>query len=109
MFWWGSWSLLLLGIPLCLCVSVVQFHGHGPAPVADAGADVPGHGAGGGPGVAGEQGLDDGEVFAGLLAQAVEVVAGLVVGPGHVAEGAEEGLEAADFLGEERVPAGVGD
>ena len=52
---------------------------------------MPGHGPGGLLWIASEQGLDDGEVFVGLLGQAVEVVAGLAVLPGHVAEGPEQG------------------
>ena len=40
--------------------------------------------------VAGQQGLDDRQVLAGLLGQPAVVVAGLVVLPGDVAEGAEQ-------------------
>ena len=45
----------------------------------------------------------------GLLGQAVVVVAGGVVLPGHVAEDAEQRLEPADFLAQEGVAARVGD
>ncbi len=67
-----------------------------------------GHGAGGRPGVAGQQRLDDGQVLAAFLGEAVAVVAGLVALPGDVAEGAEEGLEPAQLLAQKGVAAGVG-
>src|SRR5437660_304313 len=64
-----------------------------PRPVLDPRADMPRHGPGGFPGVAVEQGPDDGQVLARLLAQSLIVVAGRVPLPGHVAEGAEQRLQ----------------
>jgi len=64
--------------------------------------------AGGGPAVPLQQGLDDGEMFVGLLGEAVEVVAGLVLFPGHVTEGPKEDFQPADLVGQEGVAARVG-
>ena len=60
-------------------------------------------------GVAGAKGLDDGEMFARLLRQPAKVVAGFVVLPGHVAKGAEQRLQPANLVSEERVAARFGD
>jgi hypothetical protein len=70
---------------------------------------VSGHGEGGGAGVASDQRLDDGQVLAGLLGQAAVVVAGLMLGVRHIAEGAEKDLQTSQFLGQEGVAARSGD
>ena len=39
----------------------------------------------------------------------MEIVAGSVALPGDIAEGAEQGLQPADLLGQERIAARIGD
>ena len=71
--------------------------------------DVASHGAGRLLAIACQEGFDNGEVLAGLFGQPVVIVARLIAFPGQVAEGAEEDLQPAEFLGQEGIAAGVGD
>ena len=54
-------------------------------------------------GIADTQGLDNRQMFAGLLSEPAIIVSGFVVFPGHVAEGPEQHLQAANFLGQKRI------
>src|SRR5262249_3812561 len=96
---------MVVGRMVLLLVTLSRGHrvGHGPAPVLAAGINVPAHGPGGRLAVAGQQALDDGQVLVGLLGQAVEVVAGLVLLPGDVAERPEQDLQPAQLLRQEGV------
>src|SRR5262249_53065419 len=78
-------------------------------PVFEAGVNVASHGAGRFPWLLRQQGLDDGEVFAGLFGKPMVIIAGLIALPGHVAESAKEDFQATDFFGQEDVGARIGD
>src|SRR5205823_14489045 len=94
----SSTTPLLRTVGRRVAVGVGRAGGQGAGPIPDAGANVPGHGPFRPLSVAAPQGLDDRQVFAGLLGQAPVVVPGLVVLPGHVPEGPEQGLEPADLV-----------
>src|SRR5579884_2575503 len=85
---------------LVLSVSVVRFFRQGSAPVASAGADVLGHRFTRRLAVAAQERLDDGQMLAAFLGEAVKIVAGFVVLPGDIAEGTKQRLEPGDLLGQ---------
>ena len=74
-----------------------------PAPVLAARADVVRHRAGRTLGIVGQQCFDDGQVFVAFLDEPVGHHAAGVLFPGEVAEGAEEGFQPVELLGQEGV------
>src|SRR5262249_46783900 len=77
-------------------------------PVAVAGTYVPRHGSARRLAVAGQERLDDGQMFVGLLGKSVEIVAGFVALPGDIAEGPKQRLEPGNLLSQIRIAARFG-
>ena len=59
--------------------------------------------------VAGQQGLDNRQVFAGFFSEPPQIVQFLIVRVRHIAESTEQGFQPVQFVGQKRISATVGD
>ncbi len=66
---------------------------------------MPGHGLCRFAGIAGEEGIDDGEVFHCFLGDAMRIVSGFFEFPGNIAEDSKEDFKSAQFIGKKNIVA----